>query len=286
MAFQTFEDAHSHLLRECIGEDLKLSSHMTKKASNARTGGFSIITRPYFDRHLAPILSKDFDEEIDLELAYIAVGTSQSKLVQKIPPKVKDNKGDRGKGGTTQPIQYPDDGEDDSEGEYERRIPIKKERRIIKQETTSDYAGYTGYYGNNLRSDKTYQRNASFKEKAGKCTTQFDMSPRDHPSDEEAEEDATSVQIGEFKNPSKPKETNRPLWTQEEDQLGNNLVVLTSQNTSLSRDEVCVEVSRSLEVEHNIVRTPDAVSVRWSQAWHLLEQAQQPPGRANHSTLR
>ncbi|KAG9597798.1 hypothetical protein KCU97_g4205, partial [Aureobasidium melanogenum] len=142
--FNNFVDAHSYLLRQCIGENLKLFSSLARDFAQVGEVSSRIISRAYFDSTLALILREHFDTNVDLELAFEAVVASQAGSLDRRPvkrvntgrePRLAIPRGDNGrhqrKARHKQPVncmgQY-DDGEDDSEHELQKPAkPIKNE---------------------------------------------------------------------------------------------------------------------------------------------------------------
>ncbi|KAH0367169.1 hypothetical protein KCU65_g4851, partial [Aureobasidium melanogenum] len=152
--FDNFAEAHSYLLRQCIGDDLKQFPPLARDPAQGGEVNSRIISRAYFDSTLAPILCEHFDTNVDLELAFQAAVASQGGSLDRNPvkhitpvrgfrPAIPEDHVSRRqeKGKRKQPFdgkdQYDDEG-DDSEGHYSGpAAPIKKEHGI-KEEFTPD----------------------------------------------------------------------------------------------------------------------------------------------------
>lgn len=150
--FDNFVDAHSYLLRQCIGENLKLFPSLARNFAQVGEVSSRIISRAYFDSTLAPILREHFDTNVDLELAYEAAVASQAGSLDRNPvkrvnpgrePRLAISRGDnhRNQGQSRHKLPFDgkfqyDDGKDDSEPELTRdEKPIKQERDIQNEFT-------------------------------------------------------------------------------------------------------------------------------------------------------
>ena len=144
-----FKDAHSYLLRQCIGQDLQLFPRLSRDAASVGGVGNRIISRAYFDSTLAPLLVDHFDANVNLELAYSAAVGNQGRSIDRHPvehvqplklprpqhplrenTKLYQENGKIGKGKTTRTVFYPDDHEDDSEPEIEQESVSQRARFI------------------------------------------------------------------------------------------------------------------------------------------------------------
>lgn len=142
--FDDLADAHSDLLRQCIGEDLRRFPSLARDFAQVGDVKRRIISRAYFDSTLAPILRKHFDKDVDLELAYRAVVASQSQWLDRNPRKhITPNREPRpvvprgnnhrtqGRGRHKLPFDGKgqfDDRQDDSERDYaSEEKPIKND---------------------------------------------------------------------------------------------------------------------------------------------------------------
>ncbi|KAG9858495.1 hypothetical protein KCU98_g466, partial [Aureobasidium melanogenum] len=150
--FDSFVDAHSYLLRQCIGENLKLFPSLARNFAQVGEVSSRIISRAYLDSTLAPILREHFDTNVDLELAYEAAVASQTGSLDRNPvkrvnpgrePRLAISRGDnhRNQGQSRHKLPFDgkfqyDDGKDDSEPELTRdEKPIKQERDIQNEFT-------------------------------------------------------------------------------------------------------------------------------------------------------
>ncbi|KAG9686494.1 hypothetical protein KCU95_g11610, partial [Aureobasidium melanogenum] len=152
--FVKFADAHSYLLGQCIGDDLKQFPTLARNPARVGEVNSRIISRAYFDSTLAPILREHFDTNVDLELAYEAAVASQGDSLDRNPvkhaapvtelsPAIPEDHfaGHQGKGKRKQPFyskgQYDYEG-DDSEDHYLRPAASVKKEHDIKEEFTPD----------------------------------------------------------------------------------------------------------------------------------------------------